>query len=272
MPARPRRQCQVLVMAQLSRGNRRGDNFTVRWSPAERAEIERMRSNGRGPRSLGPWLVWAAAGQYRAGVAVPGQAGHCPLDAAVPAQRAPASSWGTAAAGALPELCDRVVLDLCGGSGSWSRPYAEAGYRVELVTLPDGDVRTYEPPPGVWGVLAAPPCTEFSVAKTVGERDFARALEEVCACMRIIALARPRWWALENPGSGLLRRWLGPPRDTWQPCDFGDPWTKLTAIWGDFALPARVHVVPTSGMVGANAAERAVTPPGFARAFFTANP
>lgn len=50
-----------------------------------------------------------------------------------------------------------VVLDLCGGSGSWSRPFQQAGYDVRLITLPDYDVLTYEPPENVWGILAAPP-------------------------------------------------------------------------------------------------------------------
>lgn len=39
----------------------------------------------------------------------------------------------------------KIILDLCGGTGSWSRPYREAGYDVRLVTSPSGDVRTYTP-------------------------------------------------------------------------------------------------------------------------------
>lgn len=42
---------------------------------------------------------------------------------------------------------DKIILDLCGGSGSWSRPYKEAGYDVRLITLPDYDVLDYTPPP-----------------------------------------------------------------------------------------------------------------------------
>lgn len=34
----------------------------------------------------------------------------------------------------------KIILDLCGGTGSWSRPYREAGYDVCLITLPDYDV------------------------------------------------------------------------------------------------------------------------------------
>ena len=59
---------------------------------------------------------------------------------------------------------DKVILDLCGGTGAWSKPYSEAGYDVRLITLPDYDVKTYNPLDNVYGILAAPPCTEFSVS------------------------------------------------------------------------------------------------------------
>ena len=35
----------------------------------------------------------------------------------------------------------KIVLDLCGGTGSWARPYLEAGYDVITITLPVFDVR-----------------------------------------------------------------------------------------------------------------------------------
>lgn len=62
----------------------------------------------------------------------------------------------------------RIVLDLCGGTGAWSAPYREAGYDIRLITLPDWDVRFYEPPAGVHGILAAPPCTEFALHDIAG--------------------------------------------------------------------------------------------------------
>ena len=40
----------------------------------------------------------------------------------------------------------KIVLDLCGGTGSWSKPYKEAGYDIRLITLPKQDVRDYIPP------------------------------------------------------------------------------------------------------------------------------
>lgn len=84
----------------------------------------------------------------------------------------------------------KIILDLCGGSGAWSRPYKEAGYDVRLITLPDNDVRTYQPPDNVYGILAAPPCTEFSIAKGRRSRDFESGLEIVQACIRIIWTCR----------------------------------------------------------------------------------
>lgn len=34
----------------------------------------------------------------------------------------------------------KIILDLCGGTGSWSKPYAKAGYKVINITLPEYDV------------------------------------------------------------------------------------------------------------------------------------
>lgn len=80
----------------------------------------------------------------------------------------------------------KIILDLCGGTGSWSKPYREAGYDVRLVTLPEYDVRSYEPPDHVYGILAAPPCTEFSIAKGGRPRDLDSAMQVVEACIKII--------------------------------------------------------------------------------------
>ncbi len=180
-------------------------------------------------------------------------------------------------------------MDLCGGTGAWSRPYAEAGYDVRVITLPEYDVRLYTPPENVYGILAAPPCTHFSGSgaqywpikdsdgRTLG------ALKVVIACLRIVAQARPVWWALENP-VGRLGRWLGPYQMTLQPCDYGDPYTKRTCLWGRFTSPEKRPVEPVKvcsqgswiqrlgGKSERTKRLRAITPPGFAKAFFEANP
>lgn len=38
----------------------------------------------------------------------------------------------------------KIILDLCGGTGSWSRPYVEAGYNVIVATMPHYDVTKIE--------------------------------------------------------------------------------------------------------------------------------
>lgn len=187
----------------------------------------------------------------------------------------------------------KTILDLCGGTGSWSRPYADAGYDVRIVTLPDNDVRTYQPPPAVHGILAAPPCDHFAVS---GARWFAdkdadgrtvEAIDIVRSCLRIINSCSPAWWALENP-VGRIRRLvpeLGMPVMAFDPCDYGDPWTKRTLLWGRFTppLPIFLHddrsVFPSEGSKMHRIPPRpdrkelrSITPPGFARAFFEVNP
>jgi len=193
----------------------------------------------------------------------------------------------------LPPVSERVVLDLCGGTGSWSKYYKQAGYDVRLITLPKNDVRLYAPPKNVWGILAAPPCTEFSYAKHFHgkgkyKHDFLAGLEVVSACMRIILTAKPRWWALENP-NGYLKRWLGDAAYEFEPYFFGDKYQKRTLLWGDFNLPERTVKRKPKGIIKfsmlkskdihpeyygklSRTERRAITPDGFAKAFYIANP
>lgn len=190
----------------------------------------------------------------------------------------------------LPPVENRIILDLCGGTGSWARPYREAGYDVRLVTLPDSDVRLLRAMEGVHGVLAAPPCTYFCRMRMCQGRptddQFRDGLSVVDACLRVISVSKPQWWALENP-QGYLRQWLGDPVFKFDPCDFGDPWTKRTWLWGDFRQPAFNFVEPIDSWIrkhapagspkkqtglARTATERSMTPGGFARAFFQANP
>jgi hypothetical protein len=175
----------------------------------------------------------------------------------------------------------RTILDLCGGSGEWSRPYAEAGYNVVLIDpfRGTGDVRLLEYPGQVHGILAAPPCTVFAASGARwprSEQDILNGLSIADACLRLVTVCQPAWWALENP-VGKLRRWLGSPTMMFNPCDFGDPYTKKTLLWGRFTVPQRTPVAPTEGskmhfLPSSARRERAVTPAGFAKALFDANP
>lgn len=201
----------------------------------------------------------------------------------------------------------KIILDLCGGTGSWSRFYKHAGYGVRNITLPDFDVLTYKPPENVYGILAAPPCTEFSVLNCKAEareRKPEEGLKIVLACMRIIQQSDPKWWAMENP-VGYLREYMGKPTATFQPWQYGDPWTKRTDLWGSFSVPQKKYknwedvpekldlytrpgrskpnfaylhksahaLIPQLSFCDpkTDAEFRAITSPAFAKAFFEAN-
>lgn len=182
---------------------------------------------------------------------------------------------------------DKIILDLAGGTGAWSRPYKQAGYTVINVTLPEYDVRTYQPPENVYGILAAPPCTMFSLARTRAKtpRDFQEGMEIVKACLEIIWQARYKkklkFWCLENPRA-FLRQFLGKPFFTFKPCWFGDPGGKPTDLWGYFQIPKIPFpgAIPVRGRYNTESAwynttvgnlHRSITPEGFAKAFYESN-
>lgn len=176
---------------------------------------------------------------------------------------------------------NKIILDLCGGTGAWSKPYSSAGYDVRLITLPYNNVLTYEPPTNVHGILAAPPCTEFSLAKGNIPRDFTSALKIINACRRIIEICMLKrtlkFWCLENP-RGFLRQFIGLPYATIHYWEYGDNIDKPTDLWGYFNLPDKLYteppllLKPIKNMPDDNGKTRSLTPPGFAQAFFRANP
>jgi hypothetical protein len=173
----------------------------------------------------------------------------------------------------------KIILDLCGGTGSWAKPYKDAGYKVYTITLPDFDIRKVRFDKGfiefpkkstggyvsiarssIYGILAAPPCTMFSFARTNAKkpRDLEEGMECVRSCLDIIwncmevkqATAKKtlplQFWALENPYHGFLPKFLGKPTFTFDPWEFGDPYQKRTALWGCFNEPLKTPVKMTA--------------------------
>jgi len=185
----------------------------------------------------------------------------------------------------------KIILDLCGGTGAWSAPYKEAGYEVRNITLPHYDVTDYTLTCEPYGILAAPPCLMFSLARTTAKtpRDFRGAMKIVKACLNIIWEARIKgslkFWAMENP-TAYLRQFLGKPAMKFQPYEFGDRYKKSTDLWGYFNEPkknpvvltekeikdSRVNTRPLPKIKGLSVADRrAITPRGFALAFYESN-
>lgn len=177
---------------------------------------------------------------------------------------------------------NKIILDLCGGTGAWSKPYKDAGYDVRLITLPDNDVRTYIPFDGAYGILAAPPCCHLAGSgarwwKGKGYQALIEALSIVDACIGLVRVTRPVFWVLENP-VGRLVHYLGKPKMYFHPYEYGDPYQKKTCLWGNFKQPLKNIVEPTDGQKiwrmppSIKRKElRSITPPSFAKAFFEAN-
>ena len=164
---------------------------------------------------------------------------------------------------------------------------------MRIITLP-ADVRFFPKEGPIHGILAAPPCDHLSRAGAhlwtkKGPGPLLESLTVVDACLRIIFIHQPlAWWALENP-IGRIKEYLGEPAFKFDPRDYGDPWTKRTWLWGDFNLPSQrvAGKVPeelqgrgmgshgrdrTTRMSSSWKVQRSMTPPGFAQAFFEANP
>lgn len=222
-----------------------------------------------------------------------------------------------------------IILDLCGGTGSWSKPWKDAGYRVFNITLPEYNVLDWEAKTDfilfnnqndsllklqicfkdIFGILAAPPCTQFSFARTNAKepRNLELGMEVVWECWKIIYLCQSKiksdqckkaplkFWAIENPSRGMLKWFLGKPAFVFNPWEFGDWYKKETAIWGMFNEPkktesyfnsrGRAHkermkkfdsmaskdIHPEFYGKLTRTERRAITPAGFAKAFFEAN-
>lgn len=132
----------------------------------------------------------------------------------------------------------KIILHLCADIGSDSKPYNEdSDYKVILIGKEIG-VENYTPPVNVHGIIANPVCTEFSTAKGFHKKnDIDKGMILVNHCLRIIEEARPVWWKLENPANGKLKERLGKPKFIYQPWQFGTPYTKKTALWGNFEIP-----------------------------------
>ena len=136
----------------------------------------------------------------------------------------------------------KIILHLCADIGSDSRFYdLSDDYEVIRIGAEIG-VENYTPPANVHGIIANPPCTDLSTARSNGmARDVNAGMVLVNECLRIIRHANPAWWVIENPATGALRQTIGKPKAVYQPWQYGSPWTKKTALWGNFNMPIPVY-------------------------------
>ncbi len=149
----------------------------------------------------------------------------------------------------------KIVLHLCADTGSDTQPFQEdPDYYVHLVGSDIGvenfTLANYVAYHGyeneIVGVIANPVCTEFSTARSSGKaRNPEDGMFLVKECQRIIAEAKSlgnlKFWAIENPAKGVLKDYLGKPTYMYEPWWYGSPWTKKTALWGEFNIPPRKY-------------------------------
>lgn len=136
----------------------------------------------------------------------------------------------------------KIILHLCADIGSDSKPYADDPNYLVLKIGKDIGVENYIPDEDIYGVIANPVCTEFSIASGFHKNgDIDKGMFLVNHCKRIIDICNPVFWVIENPASGRLKNYLGEPDFVYEPWQFGSPWTKKTALWGVFNKPKKVY-------------------------------
>jgi hypothetical protein len=194
-----------------------------------------------------------------------------------------------------------LVLSLCDRTGVMVQPWLAAGYECHIVDVqhPLGrttegrlirhgaDLRRWWLPPrdAIAIIFAFPPCTDLAVSgarwfQSKGLRGLIDGLELVERCREIAEWSEAPWM-LENPVSTLSSYWRKPDY-TFQPWQFGDAYYKKTCLWtgGGFVMPgAQIAEAPvgTQALIHRmapspdRAAQRSVTPAGFAEAVFAAN-
>jgi len=141
----------------------------------------------------------------------------------------------------------KTILHLCADIGSDSRFYQlDDNYEVIKIGKDIG-VENWKSWPysmigPIHGIIANPVCTEFQTINGYGkENDVESGMFLVNHCLDIIEATQPKWWVLENPARGTLRKFIGEPVAVYQPWQYGSPWTKQTALWGKFAMPRPLY-------------------------------
>lgn len=196
----------------------------------------------------------------------------------------PTLLWDKQVEGCIFKYGLSYFLNLCKG------PYTELLDEEERLTQ-------YQ----LYGIIAAPPCDDFAASgarwwkgkdrsKTpAGDNDeFQNSVELHKACVEIVQQFvewfNPKFWVLENPRGRMDKcvPGIAPHRQMrFDPCEFGDPYTKETWLYGNFNTDLVKNVVqPLEGskmhMVSGwdkqeQKRQRSATPQGFAKAFFNAN-
>lgn len=191
-----------------------------------------------------------------------------------------------------------IVLSLCDYTTNMVKPWLDIGHECWCVdmqhkpgtrregnlVLVGADIRSWIPPRREYAIaFAFPPCTHLASSGARWFRD--KGLSALAEAILLVDRAREicEWtgapWMLENPVGTLSTYWRKPDY-TFDPCDYGDPWTKKTCLWtgGGFVMPPKNRVEPLMGSMmhkmppsSDRANKRSATPCGFAISVFEVN-
>lgn len=140
----------------------------------------------------------------------------------------------------------KIILHLCADTGTDTKPYQDdPAYEVRLIGKEIG-IENYHVDEPIYGIIANPVCLEFSTARSNGKaRNPKEGMFLVNECFRIVNeamyFAELKFYVIENPARGVLHKHIGQPAAKYEPWHYGSPWTKQTALWGDFNMPKRAY-------------------------------
>jgi hypothetical protein len=190
------------------------------------------------------------------------------------------------------------VLSICDLTANMVRPWTDAGHTATIVdiqhqvgerkedrlTVVGADLLEWKPEESYDIVFAFPPCTHLANSgarwfRDKGLKALIEALTLVERCREICEEQINAPYMIENSVGQLSTYWRLP-NYYFDPCDYGDPYTKKTALWtgNGFRMPTKDRVEPTLGSKmhyvspGPDRSNiRSETPMGFARAVYEAN-
>ena len=137
---------------------------------------------------------------------------------------------------------NKTLLELFSGTGSVGKVADVLGYSVISLDLKDAktnaDILEWDytklDPNEIDVIWASPPCIEYSIAKQAGIRKIEEANKIVLKTLEIIDYFKPKYWFIENPQTGLLKKqdfMTGLPYFDVDYCKYGMPYRKRTRIW-----------------------------------------
>ena len=197
----------------------------------------------------------------------------------------------------------KTILSLFDYSGNWPSYYKHPQYSVYSLDIKNGvdilDICPDDiPDRQVYGILAAPPCTDFASsgaqywnAKDIDGRT-EHSMNMVSKVLELVEYFKPTFWCIENPVGRLSKLFpeLGNP---WyfNPYEFAgwcenteqqekERYTKKTGLWGVFNKPEKKDlgnnpnnnwIMKLGGKSERTKELRSMTPLGFAKAFYESN-